>query len=113
PARPGGRAGQEGRDRSNDPPAQTLAPQRIGKVGTGYPTLRNAARHEPLRRKALMNREYVKWDSPILGRSMELLRFGHAGRPMIWFPTSKGRFYQNEDFGLVGGVGDLAETGDG
>ena len=58
-----------------------------------------------------MNREYVKWDSPILGRSMELLRFGHAGRPMIWFPTSKGRFYQNEDFGLVGAVADLVEDG--
>ena len=58
-----------------------------------------------------MYREYVKWDSPILGRSMELLRFGHAGRPMIWFPTSKGRFYQNEDFGLVGAVADLVEDG--
>ncbi|HTD51826.1 MAG TPA: esterase, partial [Thermoanaerobaculia bacterium] len=52
-----------------------------------------------------MNREYVAWDSPVLGRRMELLWFGHAGHPMIWFPTSKGRFYQNEDFGLIGAVG--------
>ncbi len=58
-----------------------------------------------------MNREYVKWDSPILDREMEMLWFGHAGRPMIWFPTSKGRFFQNEDFGLVGAVGDLVEAG--
>lgn len=58
-----------------------------------------------------MNREYVFWDSPILGRKMELLWFGHAGRPMIWFPTSKGRFYQNEDFGLIGSVADLIEAG--
>jgi esterase/lipase superfamily enzyme len=58
-----------------------------------------------------MNREYVAWDSPTLGRKMELLWFGHAGRPMIWFPTSVGRFYQNEDFGLVGAVGDLIERG--
>lgn len=58
-----------------------------------------------------MHREYVAWDSPILGRKMELLRFGHAGRPMIWFPTSKGRFYQNEDFGLIGAVGDLIDAG--
>ena len=58
-----------------------------------------------------MNREYVFWDSPILGRKMELLWFGHAGRPMIWFPTSKGRFYQNEDFGLIGSVADFIEAG--
>ncbi len=58
-----------------------------------------------------MNREYAVWDSPILGRKMELLWFGHAGRPMIWFPTSKGRFYQNEDFGLIGPVGDRIEAG--
>ena len=58
-----------------------------------------------------MDREYIAWDSPILGRRMEMLWFGHAGKPMIWFPTSAGRFYQNEDFGLVGAVGDLVESG--
>jgi esterase/lipase superfamily enzyme len=58
-----------------------------------------------------MQREYLHWDSPTLGRKMELLIFGHGGRPMIWFPTSKGRFYQNEDFGLIGAVGDLIESG--
>ncbi|MEP6801260.1 MAG: alpha/beta hydrolase-fold protein [Acidobacteriota bacterium] len=58
-----------------------------------------------------MNREYVRWDSHILGRSMEILWFGHAGRPMIWFPTSMGRFYQNEDFGLVAAVADRIEAG--
>jgi esterase/lipase superfamily enzyme len=58
-----------------------------------------------------MNREYIAWDSPALSRRMELLYFGHAGRPMIWFPTSKGRFYQNEDFGLIGAVGDWIEQG--
>jgi esterase/lipase superfamily enzyme len=42
---------------------------------------------------------------------MDLLWYGHAGKPMIWFPTSAGRFYQNEDFGLVGAVGDLIDAG--
>ena len=42
---------------------------------------------------------------------MELLWFGHYGRPMIWFPTSQGRFYQNEDFGLIGAVGDHIDGG--
>ena len=58
-----------------------------------------------------MQREYHTWESPTLGRSMELLWFGHAGRPMIWFPTSYGRFYQNEDFGLIGAVADHIEAG--
>jgi esterase/lipase superfamily enzyme len=42
---------------------------------------------------------------------MELLWFGHSGRPMIWFPTSLGRFFQYEDFGLIGAIGDLIESG--
>lgn len=58
-----------------------------------------------------MKREYVFWDSPALGRKMEMLWFGHAGHPMIWFPTSQGRFYQYEDFGLIGAIADLIEGG--
>ena len=58
-----------------------------------------------------MNREYVEWDSPALGRKMGLLWFGHAGPTMIWFPTSQGRFYQYEDFGLIGTVSDLVDSG--
>ena len=46
-----------------------------------------------------MHREYIAWDSPALGRRMDLLWFGHGGQPMIWFPTSQGRFYQNETSG--------------
>ncbi len=58
-----------------------------------------------------MNREYWKWDSPHLGRPMEMLWYGHAGRPMIWFPTSKGTFHENEDFHFVGAVGDHVDAG--
>ena len=39
-----------------------------------------------------MNREYHKWWSPRLGRDMEMLVFGHAGLPVMVFPTSGGRF---------------------
>jgi esterase/lipase superfamily enzyme len=49
-----------------------------------------------------VERQYVHGWSGALGREMELLRFGHAGRPVIAFPTSQGRFFQWEDFGLVG-----------
>jgi esterase/lipase superfamily enzyme len=58
-----------------------------------------------------MNREYHRWYSHRLGRDMELLLYGHSGEPVLMFPTSRGRFYQNEDFGLVGAVGDRIQAG--
>jgi esterase/lipase superfamily enzyme len=58
-----------------------------------------------------LHRDYVKEYSPSLGRDMELLHFGHAGRTLLAFPTSQGRFYQWEDFGLVGAIADFIESG--
>ena len=59
-----------------------------------------------------MQREYGSWHSPALGRTMEYLWFGSAGRPALLFPTSMGRFYQNEDFGLVGALSDKIDRGE-
>jgi esterase/lipase superfamily enzyme len=59
-----------------------------------------------------MHREYQSWDSPALGRKMEFLWFGHAGRPLLMFPTSMGRFYQNEDFELTGALAGKVDTGE-
>src|SRR3974390_2871500 len=59
-----------------------------------------------------MNREYPKWHSPRLGRDMELLAFGHAGFPVVVFPTSGGRFYEYEDRGMVGGLAPKIEGGE-
>jgi esterase/lipase superfamily enzyme len=42
---------------------------------------------------------------------MELLLFGTGGRPVIAFPTSMGRFYQNEDFSLIYTLSDRLESG--
>jgi esterase/lipase superfamily enzyme len=42
---------------------------------------------------------------------MEVLRFGHHGLPLLVFPTSEGRFYQWEDFGLVDGLRDKIDGG--
>jgi esterase/lipase superfamily enzyme len=58
-----------------------------------------------------MNREYHKWYSPSLGREMELLLFGHGGAPVLVFPTSMGRFFEYEDRGMIGAVGDRYENG--
>src|SRR5438132_10968319 len=60
---------------------------------------------------AEVQRDYIKEYSHSLGRDMELLHFGYAGRPLLAFPTSMGRFYQWEDFGLVGGLSDFIESG--
>ena len=49
-----------------------------------------------------MQREYHKDFSRNLGRDMELLHFGGSGRPLLAFPTSMGRFFQWEDFGMIG-----------
>jgi esterase/lipase superfamily enzyme len=59
-----------------------------------------------------MYREYVKWWSPSLGRDMELLWFGKFGRPAVLFPTSSGRFYENEDFKLSDSVADKVDAGE-
>lgn len=51
-----------------------------------------------------MNREYHRWYSPSLNRHMELLVFGHGGANVIIFPTSKGRYYEWEDRGMIHGA---------
>jgi esterase/lipase superfamily enzyme len=58
-----------------------------------------------------MNREYEKMRSAHLGREMELLIFGHAGEPVLAFPTSGGRFYEFEDEGLVAALAEKIEAG--
>lgn len=58
-----------------------------------------------------MNREYHKWYSNRLGRDMELLLFGHAGLPVVVFPTSGGRFFEFEDRGMVGALAGKIDAG--
>ena len=48
-----------------------------------------------------MKEEYIRRYSPALGMDTEMLVFGHAGTPLILFPTSMGRYYQNKDFKLI------------
>ena len=58
-----------------------------------------------------MHRDYTTWWSPSLGRDMSLLVFGHAGTPILAFPSSMGRFHEWEDFGMVGALADKLENG--
>lgn len=59
-----------------------------------------------------MQRAYHKWTSAALGRDMELLVFGKSGARLLAFPTSKGRFFDWEDRGLVAALGDRIDKGD-
>jgi len=59
-----------------------------------------------------MLREHHKWYSPILGRDMELLVFGHSGVPLLVFPTSMGRFFDYESRGMIDVIAHKYENGD-
>lgn len=42
-----------------------------------------------------------RWYSNNIGAEITTLSFGHAGFPVVLFPTSKGTYYENKDFKLV------------
>jgi len=48
--------------------------------------------------------QYHKWYSGHLGMEIEMLVFGEKGYPVILFPTSMGRYYENKDFKLIDSV---------
>ena len=58
-----------------------------------------------------MTRDYHRWYSRSLGRDMELLVFGHAGPPVVVFPTSMGAFFEFEDRGMVEALRDKLDGG--
>lgn len=58
-----------------------------------------------------MDRQYYRWKSPNLSRTMELLVFGNAGSRVIVFPTRAGRFFEYENWGIVEIVRSKIENG--
>jgi esterase/lipase superfamily enzyme len=48
-----------------------------------------------------MKEEYFKWYSSYVSRDVQMLVIGHAGFPVILFPTSMGSFHENKDMGLI------------
>ncbi|NQX46386.1 esterase family protein [Paenibacillus tritici] len=58
-----------------------------------------------------MRISYHKEYSHNLGRDMEYKIYGHAGKPMLVFPTSLGRFYQYEDSGMIDTLSSFIEAG--
>lgn len=46
-----------------------------------------------------------------VGRDIEMLVIGHWGYPILLFPTSMGRYYQNKEFGLTDSVRGFVDAG--
>lgn len=58
-----------------------------------------------------MKREYHKWSSSELKRDIELLVFGHAGVPVLFFPTRTARYYDYENWKVIDAIGDKINSG--
>lgn len=58
-----------------------------------------------------MYEQYHRWYSPYIERETEMLTFGYAGKPLIIFPTSMGRFFENKDFKLIDSIAWYIDNG--
>ena len=65
------------------------------------------ARSKPIQ----LQENHIQWHSPSLDRNMEMLTFGHAGIPVLLYPTSMGRHYQNKDFLLLDSIATYIDNG--
>ena len=54
---------------------------------------------------------HARWYSGNLGRDMEMLVFGYSGARVRVFPTSKGRYYEWEDRGMIHSMSEPIERG--
>lgn len=48
-----------------------------------------------------METQYYKEYSQVLGRDVEIKRYGHAGRPVLFIPCQDGRFYDFENYKMT------------
>ena len=58
-----------------------------------------------------MEVRYMKHYSDHLGREMEFKVYGHAGKPVLFFPCQGGRFFDFEDFGMANAWAKWIEQG--
>jgi esterase/lipase superfamily enzyme len=54
---------------------------------------------------------FIRRPTPHLERDLEMLVFGHAGLPVLFFPTSTGHYDQAKGCGLVSAVSPFLEAG--
>ncbi|MCA1594295.1 MAG: esterase, partial [Acidobacteria bacterium] len=58
-----------------------------------------------------MERRITSWYSPSLGMEMPLVAYGHAGYPLLMFPTAAADFLEYERFHLIESIQHLIEAG--
>ena len=58
-----------------------------------------------------MKEQYVREYSHQLGRDMEFMVYGHAGKPVLAFPSQNGRFFDFKNNGMVDCVAHLINQG--
>ncbi|MCI9310034.1 MAG: esterase family protein [Lawsonibacter sp.] len=58
-----------------------------------------------------MKTEYLTDYSPALGRDMECMVYGHAGRPVLYIPCQDGRFFDFGDFHMAETLAPWIESG--
>ena len=58
-----------------------------------------------------MKREYHRWFSKHVNREIELLVFGHAGAPVLFFPTRTAHFYDYENWKIIEAMQDKIDAG--
>jgi esterase/lipase superfamily enzyme len=58
-----------------------------------------------------MHVEHRKWYSPNLGQEMDLKTYGHAGKPIMVFPSSRGRYFDYEDRKMVEAIAGSIDSG--
>lgn len=58
-----------------------------------------------------MQVEYHEFYSFRLNRMMEFKSYGHTGKPIMVFPSSGGRFFEYEDFGMIDVCAPFIESG--
>lgn len=58
-----------------------------------------------------MQIEYHQWWSPSLSQNMELKVYGYYGKPLLVFPAQGGRFFDYENFGMIGAIQGFIEAG--
>jgi esterase/lipase superfamily enzyme len=58
-----------------------------------------------------MERRITSWSSPNVGMEMPVVAYGHAGRPLLMFPTWAADFLEYERFHLIDSVRHLVDAG--
>ena len=58
-----------------------------------------------------MKREYIEHYSNSLGKQMHMCIYGHAGVPLLGFPTQDSNCHNYEDFGIIYHLSDFIEQG--